>query len=95
MTNSSKLNECRRELDQLDEELIRLIARRLELGLRAAEIKREAGLPILDPAREAKVLEQARGWARASNLSEDEVVEIFSRLIALSGKAQLGTTATT
>jgi prephenate dehydrogenase len=84
-----ELETCRNELDQVDEKLIRLIARRLELGLQAAEIKREAGLPILDPAREAKVLEQARAWARTSNLSEEEVVEIFRRLVSLSGKAQL------
>src|SRR5690349_18653071 len=85
------LDECRRELDQLDEELVRLIARRLELGLRAAELKKEAGLPILDPSREAKVLEQARAWARAANLSEDDVVDIFRRLVSVSGKAQLRT----
>ena len=85
------LDECRRELDRIDEKLVRLIATRLELGLQAAAMKKEAGLPIIDPSREAKVLEQARAWARASNLSEEEVVEIFSRLIALSGGAQLRT----
>lgn len=89
MTDSPALVECRKELDRLDEELIRLIARRLELGLHAAEIKKKSGLPILDSAREARVLEQARAWARESHLAEDEVLEIFSRLISLSGKAQL------
>ena len=83
------LAECRAELDELDEQLILLIKRRLELGLRAAGIKREAGLPILDPARETKAIAQAREWAREAGLSEDEVTEIFKRLVSLSGRAQL------
>ena len=83
------LEECRGELDELDEQLIRLIKRRLELGLRAASIKKEAGLPILDPEREAKVIAQAMEWAREAELSEDEVADIFKRLVSLSGRAQL------
>lgn len=88
-TISPALEECRGELDELDEQLIRLIKRRLELGLRAASIKREAGLPILDPDREAKVVAQAMEWAREAGLSEDEVADILKRLVSLSGRAQL------
>ncbi len=84
-----ELARCRHELDELDSELIRLVARRLELGLRAATIKKDAGRPILDLVREEKVIAQAREWARESNLPEDEVAEIFRRLVSLSGNAQL------
>jgi chorismate mutase len=83
------LERCRAELDQLDEQLIQLLKRRLELGLRAATIKRDAHLPIIDADREAKVMAQARAWADEAGLVEDEVAEIFSRLISLSGRAQL------
>ncbi len=83
------LARCRHELDQLDAELIRLVARRLELGLRAAIIKKAVDVPILDPAREEKVIAQARSWARDCELPEDEVAEIFRRLVSLSGNAQL------
>jgi len=83
------LEECRAELDQLDEQLIQLLKRRLELGLRAASIKRDAHLPIIDADREAKVIAQAKAWADEAGLSEDEVAEIFARLVSLSGRAQL------
>ena len=83
------LEECRAELDQLDEQLIKLLKRRLELGLRAASIKRDAHLPIIDAEREAKVLAQAKEWAIEAGLNEDEVAEIFARLVSLSGRAQL------
>ena len=83
------LVECRAELDQLDEQLIRLLKRRLELGLRAASIKHDANLPIVDPEREARVIAQARDWADESGLSEEEVADVFARLISLSRGAQL------
>ena len=83
------LEECRAELDQLDEQLIQLLKRRLELGLRAATIKRDANLSIIDAEREAKVIAQAKAWADEAGLSEDEVAEIFARLVSLSGRAQL------
>lgn len=83
------LEECRTELDQLDEQLIQLLKKRLELGLRAAMIKRDADLPIIDAEREAKVMDQARAWANEAGLVEDEVADIFARLISLSGRAQL------
>ena len=83
------LEECRAELDQLDEQLIQLLKQRLALGLRAAAIKHDAQLPIIDKDREAKVMAQARAWADEAGLVEDEVAEIFVRLISLSGRAQL------
>ncbi len=83
------LQVCRDELDRLDEELIRLVAKRLDLGLRAAQIKRDAGLPIIDTEREEKVIAQARGWARDASVSEEQVADIFRRLVSLSGEAQL------
>ncbi len=88
------LRECRDELDQLDEQLIRLMKRRLELGLLAATLKRDAELPIIDADREANVIAQARAWAGEAGLSEDEVTEIFERLVSLSGRAQLKSVST-
>lgn len=83
------LESCRADLDSVDEELIQLFARRLELGLRAARIKREAGMPVVDTAREEKVIAQARSWAAKAGLSQDEVAEIVGRIVTLSAGAQL------
>jgi chorismate mutase len=82
------LDECRAELDAIDAELVRLMSTRLELGLAAARIKRNRGLPIADPAREKTVIAQARDWAVKAGVSPDEVEEIFRRLISLSRQAQ-------
>jgi chorismate mutase len=84
----SQLEIIREELDKLDSRLIRLLARRLELGLEAAGIKHALGMPVQDLAREADVIAQARLWARETGLSEDEVQDVIERLIALSRSAQ-------
>ncbi|MEO8192762.1 MAG: chorismate mutase [Gemmatimonadales bacterium] len=85
----AELDRFRGELDRVDSDLIRLIARRLELGLEAGRIKRALGQPVIDPEREASVLEHARTWAREAKLPEDQVTDIVQRLISLSSRAQL------
>ena len=84
----AQLEIIRSELDKLDSRLIRLLARRLELGLEAAGIKRALGMPAQDLGREADVIAQARMWARETGLSEEEVQDVIERLIALSRSAQ-------
>jgi chorismate mutase / prephenate dehydrogenase len=86
---SGELEKCRAQLDALDADLIRLLARRIELGLEAAEIKRAMGLPIVDPEREASVIAHAREWAREAGLPESDVENVMRQLISLSRQAQM------
>ena len=50
------LDEVRREIDAVDEEIAKLFCRRMRAVERVAAYKRERGLPILDEAREEAVL---------------------------------------
>jgi monofunctional chorismate mutase len=50
------LNELRKEIDQIDDELVRLFTQRMEVSARIADYKKENGLPILMPQREAEKL---------------------------------------
>lgn len=54
--NSKNLGEIRSEINAIDEELVRLFARRLDIVSEVAASKREAGAPVLDPAREREIL---------------------------------------
>jgi chorismate mutase len=85
----AELARIRAELDSLDAELIQTIKRRLDLGLEAASVKSELGIPMHDPDREARALRQAAEWARSADLPVAEVEEIFRRLIALSRDIQI------
>jgi chorismate mutase len=76
----------RRELEQLDGQLIRLLAERERL---AREIG-AAGIPTLDPAREAAVVRRAAALAREHGLDEEVVRAVFWKLIASARRAQHG-----
>lgn len=51
------LNELRLEIDQIDDELVRLFAQRMEVSARIADYKKENGLPIFVPSREQEKLQ--------------------------------------
>ena len=83
-----ELKRRRDEIAKLDGDLIALLKRRVDLAIRTGELKREIGLPILDPGREATVIREAGEKARSIGLAEEPVREIFWRILALSRGAQ-------
>jgi chorismate mutase len=88
MSTAEELAQCREEIAAIDRDLVGLLRKRVDLGLRTGVIKRELGLPILDPGREAAVIRAAVEAARAVNLPDEPVREIFWRILGLSRAAQ-------
>jgi chorismate mutase len=86
-----ELAACRGAIEAVDQRLVALLAERVALGRRTAGLKRAAGLPILDPRREAAVIRRAMEAARRHGLPEEPVREIFWQVIGLSRRAQEGT----
>jgi chorismate mutase len=84
-----ELRDVREEVERIDRELIALIAERVRLARRLGEAKRAAGLPVLDPAREAAVVRRASALAREAGVPEEDVRYIFWHLIGLARRAQL------
>ena len=62
----SSLARVRRAIDGIDHALLLLLAARVRLARRAESCKHAAGLPLRDPAREARV--QARAQALAARI---------------------------
>ncbi len=87
---SAALAALRRELEQLDAELVRLLAKRERLARAIGAEKRAAGIPTLDPAREAAVVRRAAALAREHELDEEDVRAVFWKLIASARRAQQG-----
>lgn len=84
----AQLGVRREQIEQIDRELIRLIAERVSIARDVGVLKRRAGAPTLDPAREAAVVRRAAAIAREHGLGEEDVREIFWHLIGLSRRAQ-------
>jgi len=55
------LEECRREIDAIDRELIRLFEERMQVAEQVAAYKLEHGLPVLDAKREEEVVKSRVG----------------------------------
>ncbi len=78
----------RGEIERIDVDIIRLLAERFTLGKRTGELKRAAGLPILDPTREAAVIRRVATVARDAGLPPEPVREIFWQIVGMSRHAQ-------
>lgn len=84
-----ELSSLRSEIERIDRDLITLIAERVQVACAIGESKRAAGLPTVDPAREAAIIRRSAHLAREAGVSAEEVRDIFWRLVALSRRAQL------
>ena len=82
------LDRLRRDIEAIDQQLIALVGRRVTLARDIGQAKRSAGLPLLDPVREAAVIRRAGTLARAAGIDEEAVREIFWHLVGLSRRAQ-------
>lgn len=78
------LSETRSLIDELDRELVGLLARRAALAEGAARAKDTLGIGTRDPAREAELLETRREWARASGLDAESVADVFENILRFS-----------
>ncbi len=74
------LQELRKEIDELDRQLVELLSRRAETALEAGRLKVATDLPIYEPAREKLIYENVRKVNRGP-LPDIELIHIFERII--------------
>ena len=82
------LRQARDHIDDLDRDLVRLLARRAGLAARAGAIKAERGDPVRDPARERDLLDTRREWAEGEGIDPDDVVDVFAAILRMSRDLQ-------
>jgi chorismate mutase len=88
--DESALEELRERVAAIDAQLVALLAERQETARAIGAVKRAAGRPVLDPAREAAVLRRATELARGHGLDEDEVRDLWRKLLAMARRSQAG-----
>ena len=87
-TVQEALLRCREEIERIDRAIVGLLAERLDRSKKIGALKRSAGMPTLDPAREAEVIRRASAIAREHGLPDDPVRDLFWHVIAISRSAQ-------
>lgn len=86
----ARLEELRKQIVALDEELIRLVGRRRDLVLEVGRIKEALELPVLDPGREAQVVRRAAELSRKLGVDEELTRDVIWRIMASAREAQEG-----
>lgn len=76
-----KLEDIRKEIDSLDDQILGLFLRRMELGVEAMREKAYCGKPLMDARREREILK--RMSQKSGGLSEYSV-RLFRELMSLS-----------
>jgi chorismate mutase len=78
------LEELRREIRDIDHEIVELIARRTYVADTIAQVKAEHGLPTTDEQQEQEVMDRAGENAEQFDVDANLVKAIFRLLIELN-----------
>ena len=81
------LLECRKEIDVIDKEILRLFEKRMKVCEDVAEYKIHTGKKVLDPKREQDKIEVLKESAHGE-FNELGAQELFQQIMAISRKRQ-------
>jgi chorismate mutase/prephenate dehydratase len=88
-TPARRLEVLREEVEATDDRILALIRKRMDLARAIGSAKEAAGLPVLDPVREARVVRRVATQARALAMPAEEVRSLFWGIIALCRSEQV------
>jgi chorismate mutase len=76
----NRLDDLRREIDAIDERLVKLLSERAECALQIGHEKKLAGLEVYQPSREADVLNHVQR-INVGPLDDAAMKRLFERII--------------
>ena len=78
----ASLDDLRREIDDIDRQIVALVARRMQACRDIAEVKAGAGTAVIQPDRVREVLTSRRRWAIESGVDADFAEQLFRAVLA-------------
>lgn len=88
---TARLAALRHQVERTDDAILALLVRRTSLARRIGAAKEAARWPVLDPAREARVVRRAAARARDLGLPPEAVRALFWDIIAMCRAEQVRT----
>jgi chorismate mutase len=76
----SRLDDLRRRIDEIDEQLVRLLSARAQCALEVGREKKAASMEIYQPSREAEVLNHVQA-VNPGPLDDGAIRRLFERVI--------------
>jgi len=81
MTTHNPLNDIRKHIDDIDQQLQSLLTERAKLALQVAAVKKQQNSAFYDPAREEAIIESIINRNQGP-LSNEALEKIFRNIIA-------------
>jgi len=79
---SKTIDELREEINEVDEQLVKILAKRMDIVKEIGKLKKENNLSALDEKRWQEVLERALENAEKHTVSEDLIKKIYEKIHA-------------
>ena len=75
------LDDLRKDIDRVDEVLVRLLNERARCVREIGRLKKEQGIEVYQPSREKDVINHVRAIAAEGPLGPDAIARLFERII--------------
>ena len=79
MSGEKEISKLRKEIDQIDKDLLQLVNQRAKCAVQIGLIKKKEGMPVFVPEREKQVIEQLVGMNEGP-LADDTIEELYQWL---------------
>lgn len=75
-----EIEDWRKKIDAMDEQLVALISKRAEAAKAIGDIKRQSTLPVFEPQRERDVFDHVKRL-NPGPLSDAELLHVYERIM--------------
>ena len=82
-----RILQLRNDIDNLDEEIIQLLKKRMRISKEVGQLKEKLDIPIEDKKREKEIIDRLTAQA-GKNLSEEQLIRIFTAVFKSSKQVQ-------
>ena len=88
-TDNGEFLTYRNRIDEIDEALMELIAKRMEISREIGELKRERGLTVFQPSRYDETMKRCAAYCERAKLDAEAMKDIFEAIHSESIRQQL------
>ncbi|MBW8747378.1 chorismate mutase [Terriglobus sp. 2YAB30_2] len=75
-----EIADWRKRIDELDEQIVRLISQRAEAAEAIGRLKAQQAMPVYEPGREQQVFDHVKG-CNPGPLPDTEIQKIYERIV--------------
>lgn len=85
------MDELRTQIDELDQEILMLLSKRMTTSAEIAKLKATENLPVEDLNREKQIMDRLKQLSNKYNLSSEFIEKVYNEILLESKKIQSDT----